>query len=102
MPDVHGYSYVTTGTVPRESWDVAWDTLLSWKGLMQALPGIQAVRIEARRLDDGGVRLATSAIFETVEQLEEWAASPYTAATALTGLPVEVPDLRVEAFEVLT
>lgn len=102
MPDIHGYSHVTTATVPAAGWDVAWDTLESWKGLMQSMPGISAVRIEARRLAGGDVRLYTSAIFETLEQLEEWAVSPYTPGTALTGLPVAVPDLRVEAFEVLT
>lgn len=102
MPDVHGYSQLTTGTVPAASWEVAWNTLQSWKGLMQSFPGLNGVRIEARALDGGAVRLATSAVFETLEQLEEWAATPYTPATALTGLPQPVPDLQVEAFEVLT
>lgn len=102
MPDIHGFSYVTTGTVPASSWDVAWDTLQSWKGLMQSFPGFQALRIEARRLADGSVRLYTNTQFETVAELEEWARSPYTAEVALTGLPEAVQNLQSEAFEVLT
>jgi hypothetical protein len=102
MAYVNSYSHVTAGSVPAARWEEAWDTAASWKGYLQSLPGLLAVRISARPLDDGDVRVRLEAVWEHREQLEEWAACPYAGTALLAGLDTPAHDVTEEVFENLS
>ena len=102
MAYVSSYSLVTAGSVPKSRWEEAWDTAASWKGYLQSFPGLLSVRISARELEDGDVRVKLETIWEHREQLEEWAACPYAATKLLAGLDTPAYDVTDEVFEDLS
>lgn len=102
MAFISSYSHVTAGSVPRADWDEAWDTAASWKGYLQSFPGLLTVRISARALEDGDVRVRLESVWEHPEQLEEWAASPYAGTALLAGLDRPAYDVTEEVFENLS
>jgi heme-degrading monooxygenase HmoA len=102
MAYVSSYSLATSGSVAQASWPEAWDTAASWKGYLQGFPGLLAVRISARTLDEGDVRVRLVTVWEHREQLEEWAACPYAATKLLAGLDTPAYDVIEEAFEDLS
>jgi hypothetical protein len=102
MAYISSYSHVTSGSVAAALWEEAWDTAASWKGYLQSFPGLLAVRISARALVDGDVRVRLEAVWEHLEQLEEWAACPYTGTALLAGLDTPASDITEEVFENLS
>ena len=102
MAFITSYSHVTAGSVAAAGWEEAWDTAASWKGYLQAFPGLLTVHISARPLDDGDVRLRLEAVWEHREQLEEWAACPYAGTALLAGLDKPAYDVTDEVFENLS
>ncbi len=102
MAYVSSYSHVTAGSVPGARWDEAWDTTASWKGYLQSFPGLLAVRISARALDDGDVRVRLETVWEHREQLEEWATCPYAGTALLAGLDTPAYDIVEEILENLS
>jgi len=102
MAHVSSYSHLTAGSVPIGAWQEAWDSAASWKGYLQAFPGLLAVRISARPLDNGDVRLQMITVWEYREQLEEWVACPYTGTSLLAGLDRPAYDIAEEIFEDLS
>ena len=99
MAYVSSYSLITGGSVPRASWEEAWDTAESWKAYLQAFPGLLTVRISGRPLSNGDVRVRLETVWEHREQLEEWAACPYTGKSLLAGLDGPAYDVTDEVFE---
>ena len=102
MAYVSSHSHVTAGSVPIATWEEAWDTAASWKGYLQSFPGLLAVRISARALDDGDVRVKLVTVWEHREQLEEWAACPYAGTQLLAGLDTPAYNITEETFEDLS
>ena len=102
MAYVSSYSLVTGGSVPRADWEEAWDTAASWKGYLQSFPGLLSARNSARPLDGGDVRVRLETVWEHREQLEEWAACPYTGTKLLAGLDTPAYDVTDEIFEDLS
>jgi len=102
MAYVSSYSHVTSGSVAAAGWEEAWDTAASWKGYLQSFPGLLAVRISARPLDDGGVRVRLETVWEHRGQLEEWAGSPYAGTALLAGLDLPASEITDEIFENLS
>jgi hypothetical protein len=102
MAYISSYSHVTAGSVPGARWDEAWETAASWKGYLQSFPGLLAVRISARALDDGDVRVRLETVWEHREQLEEWAICPYAGTALLAGLDTPAYDVVEEILENLS
>ena len=102
MAYVSSYSHVTAGSVHAAEWEEAWDTAASWKGYLQSFPGLLEVRVSARPLADGDVRVRLEAVWEYREQLDEWAACPYTGTKLLAGLDTPAHDVTEEIFENLS
>lgn len=102
MAYIIGYSRLTSLTVPATAWDEAWFALASWKGYMQSFPGYQAIRISARALDNGDVRVHTAVSFEYPEQLEEWRTGPFTIEHLLTSIDEPAYDVVGESVEDLS
>jgi hypothetical protein len=102
MAQVSSYSHLTAGSVPIAAWPEAWDTAASWKSYLQAFPGLLAVRISARPLNSGDVRLQLITVWEYPEQLEEWVACPYSGKRLLAGLDLPAYDIDEEVFEDLS
>ncbi len=102
MAYVASYSHVIAGSVPAASWEQAWTTAGTWKSYLQAFPGLLAVRISARPLDNGDVRVQLATVWEHREQVEEWAASPYHGGRLLAGCDEPAYDVTDEVFEDLS
>jgi heme-degrading monooxygenase HmoA len=102
MAYVSSYSHYTAGSVPVGSWEQAYHTAASWKSYLQSFPGMLNVRISARPLDNGDVRLHLVTIWEHLEQLTAWAESPYSGEKLLLGLDVPAYEVVAEVYEDLS
>ena len=102
MAYVSSYSHVTAGSVAAREWEEAWDTAATWKGFLQSFPGLLTVNISARPLADGDVRVRLESVWEHREQLETWAACPYSGMKLLAGLDTPAYDVTEEVFENLS
>ncbi len=102
MAYVSSYSHLTAGSVPAASWEQAWASVLSWKGYLQAFPGLLTVRVSARPLDNGDVRLHLATVWEYREQADEWAACPYTGSRLLAACESPAYDVTEEILEDLS
>jgi hypothetical protein len=99
MAYVVSYSHVTAGSVPAASWEQAWHSAATWKSYVQAFPGLLSVRISARPLDNGDVRMLMATIWEYREQLDEWVACPYNGRKLLAGLDSPAYEVTDEVYE---
>lgn len=99
MAHIASYSHLTIGTVPADAWDEAWFALQSWKGYLQSLPGFMAVRIGARALNNGDVRLLTTTVWAYPEHLESWRESHWSARTILEAISRPIYDVVEETLE---
>ena len=99
MGHIVSYSHVTTATVPADTWDEAWFSLSSWKGYLQSFPGYKGMRLAARPLENGDVRVHCATIWEYPEQLEEWRKSDWSAEAILSSLRTPAYDVIEETFE---
>lgn len=99
MAHVPTYSHLTTAAVPEPSWDEAWFGLLSWKGYLQAFPGFMAMRVSARALDNGDVRVHVATVWEHPEFLEEWRNSDWSARYLLEAIHPPAYDIAEETLE---
>lgn len=102
MAFVSSYSHVVGASIPIASWEKAWWTLQSWKGYLQAFPSAPRVRVSARELANGDVRLMVQTCWENREELEEWIASDYTAHKMLGRLDPAPYDVTDDAYEDLS
>lgn len=97
MPYPVSFSHLTSASVPGAAWDEAWMALESWKGYLQAFPGFLRLRMSARALDGGDVRLHVAISWEHTEQLEEWLGSRWTASGLLRSLSRPAFDITEES-----
>lgn len=97
MPFVSAYHHVTVVEVPRGSWEELMYSLSAWKGFLQPFPGFFAVRLAARALPEGTVRVHVTTIWEFEEQLRSWLRGDSTPRTIVEGLsqPGTVVDEQV-------
>ncbi len=96
------YSHVTTASIPKESWDEAWFAIMSWKGYLQAFPGLLTFRLSGYALPNGDVRFHVATIWEYIEQLEAWRESQWSANSLLTKIRNPAYDLVEETYEDLS
>ena len=99
MAHIVSYSHVTSASIPRDAWDEAWYSILSWKGYLQSFPGLLTFRLAARALDNGDVRFHSATVWEYPEQLETWRESQWSAESLLTKLSHTAYDIDEETFE---
>lgn len=99
MAHVVSYSHITTATIPQAAWDETYFTLSTWKGYLQSFPGFMGLRMAARAMDNGDVRLHTATIWEYPEHLEEWRGSEWSVEHLLTSLRQPAFDIKEETFE---
>lgn len=102
MPFVSSYAHLTSATVPNDSWEEAWFAIEGWKGYLQSFPGMQKVRIAARKHGENAVRLHVSVSFEYAEQLDEWVQGPWTAGKILASLEPPATEISDELLEELS
>ena len=102
MAYVSSYSHLTVASVPAGSWEQAWASVASWKSYLQAFPGLLTVRVSARPLDNGDVRLHLTTVWEYREQADEWAASPHAGSRLLAGSESPAYDVTEEIVEDLS
>lgn len=86
MAHIPSYSHLTSAAIPADSWDESYFGLLSWKGYLQAFPGFIAMRVSARALENGDVRVHVQTVWEHPEYLEEWRGSKWTARYLLEAI----------------
>jgi hypothetical protein len=101
MAEIVSYTHVTTCTVPEQGWDEAFFALQTWKGYLQSFPGMNAVRISAKPLDNGDVRVHVYTQWQYPEELEEWLQSKVSAVYVLNSIeqkPYDMEDRIVEDF----
>lgn len=101
MSHVIAYSHITEGTIASDIWDEAWFALSSWHSYLQSFPGLKAVHLAARALENGDIRLHTMTTWEYPEQLEEWRESRWSAESLLSNLDEPAYDVVEETYEVL-
>ncbi len=99
MAHIDSYSHFVTANVPAEAWDEAWMVLTTWKGFLQSFPGSRTIRISARPLDNGDVRVLVFSVWSYPEDLEEWRASEYSASSLLSQLSRPAYDISEETLE---
>ncbi len=99
MAYIFSYSVVTDATIPADAWDEAWFAMQSWKGYLQAFPGLLAIRFAARALENGDVRFHSSTIWEYPEQLEEWRTSHWSMVNLLNSISQPAYDVTEEIYE---
>ncbi len=99
MAYIASYSHVTTGVVPRDSWDEIWFAFQSWKGYLQSFVGLQSVRISARALDNGDIRVHTATIWDEPEHLESWRESQWSFKNLLVNVRHPAYDIDEETYE---
>ncbi len=99
MAHIDSYSILTTANIPGDAWDEAWFVLTTWKGLLQSFPGSRTIRISARPLDNGDVRVLVFSVWANPEELEEWRASQYSAHKILKQLSQPAYDITEETLE---
>lgn len=99
MAHIDSYSHVTTATIPRDVWDECWFALQSWKGYLQSFPGFLSMRLAARPLENGDVRVHSATVWEYPEQLEAWRDSDWSAESILTTLSQPAYDVVEETYE---
>lgn len=99
MAYIVSYSHITTANIPKESWDEAWLSLMSWKGYLQSFPGLLSMRMAARALENGDIRFHSATIWEYPEQLEEWRESSLSAEALLSSFRHPAYDIEEETFE---
>lgn len=102
MAFVSSYSHITGASIPTASWERAWWLLESWKAYVQAFPCAPRVRMSARELENGDVRLWVQTCCENPEELEEWMASDVTAPRLLGKLDPSPYDVTDDAYEDLS
>ena len=99
MAHIVSYSHITTASVPKDVWDECWFTLQSWKGYLQSFPGFLSMRLSARALDNGDVRIHSATVWEHPEQLEAWRDSKWSAESILISMNHPAYDLVEETYE---
>lgn len=99
MAHIVSYSHVTSASIPADAWDEAWFAIESWKGYLQSFPGLLTVRLSARPLDNGDVRLHTATIWEYPEQMEEWRESQWSVESLVSSISQPAYDVIEETFE---
>ncbi len=99
MAYIFSYSHITTATIPAESWDEAWFAMQSWKGYLQAFPGLLAVRLSARAMENGDVRFHSQTSWEYPEQLAEWRDGHWSMRNLLSSISKPAFDIAEETME---
>ncbi len=99
MAHIDSYSHLVTATVPGDAWDEAWIALTDWKGYLASFPGGRSIRISARALENGDVKVYIQTVWSYPESLEEVRESKFSANLFLTKLHHPAYDITEEYLE---
>ncbi len=99
MAYASSYSHYTEASIPAESWDEAWFSIMSWKGYLQSFPGLLSFTLSARPLDNGDVRFLGGTHWEYPEQLDEWRQSHWSMKNLLTSIKNPAYDVVEATWE---
>lgn len=102
MPFVSSWSHFARASVPKDAWPQAWFGLQSYEGFLQPIPGFLRLRVAARELTNGDIRLVVETNWEHREQIDEWLNTPWTAVLLLEELQDQAYDIEEEVFEDLS
>jgi heme-degrading monooxygenase HmoA len=89
------YSQVVHATLPPESWDEAYFSLLSLKHALAGVPGWKRMDVMANNQDDGTIHLRVITHWATTVQLEAWLRSDLTVEGVLKGVTPPPPYISV-------
>ncbi|MEJ2708585.1 MAG: hypothetical protein P8074_13290 [Anaerolineales bacterium] len=98
MSAVMSYSQVVEATIPRESWDETYFSLLSLKSHLQSLPGYQRIDVWAQS-QEGSMKLVVVTNWEYPEQLEQWLKNGVTVDGILKLVEPAPISMTVDLFE---
>lgn len=101
MPDIAQMAHETVARVPASCWDQAWHSIASWRGYLQSVPGVLAVRVAARRMANDDVSVTVTTVWEHVEMMDEWLDSPWIPRRIFEQLDQPATVLRDEVLEEL-
>lgn len=93
---------MTTATVPQAVWDESWFAIASWKSYHQSIPGCVGIRLAARALESGDVRVHVTTLWEHVVQRRTWTESSWTARHLLTAMEKPAYDIVEEEYDVFS